>query len=281
MSALNDPISAPWWAHAVVYQVYVRSFADGDGDGVGDLPGITARLPHLRDLGVDAVWLTPFYRSPQHDHGYDVADYHDVDPLFGSLDDADALLVRARELGLKVVVDLVHDHRVDTDPGDDGEVLDLTIIDGDLDQVDGAWLPGHRHLDGCSLLERHVQVPGQQVRGTGRDQAHRYPGTGQAVGDDTDGPVPTRPDHQVNARRHGLSRHCATRVFGGRLQPQRVHPAIPVQHIGHQLAERITDLDRVEHHGAPPTCTCVHAHTSITMAPSKEHEDTGRKMAVP
>ncbi len=99
-----------WWRHAVVYQVYVRSFADSDGDGIGDLPGITDRLPYLRDLGVDAVWITPFYPSPQHDHGYDVADYQDVDPLFGTLADADALLARAHELGLRLIVDLVPNH---------------------------------------------------------------------------------------------------------------------------------------------------------------------------
>ena len=102
--------ASAWWRHAVVYQVYIRSFADSDGDGIGDLPGITDRLPYLRDLGVDAVWITPFYRSPQRDHGYDVADYCDVDPLFGTLDDADALLARAHELGLRVIVDLVPNH---------------------------------------------------------------------------------------------------------------------------------------------------------------------------
>ncbi len=107
----NDQIE--WWRHAAIYQVYVRSFADGDGDGVGDLPGITARLPYLRDLGVDALWITPFYTSPQNDHGYDVADYCDVDPLFGNLSDADALLDRAHELGLKVIVDLVPNHTSD------------------------------------------------------------------------------------------------------------------------------------------------------------------------
>ena len=99
-----------WWRDAVVYQVYVRSFADSDGDGLGDLPGITSRLPYLRDLGVDALWITPFYPSPQHDAGYDVADYTDVDPLFGSLADADALLARAHDLGLQVIVDLVPNH---------------------------------------------------------------------------------------------------------------------------------------------------------------------------
>ncbi|MDR7252169.1 alpha-glucosidase [Nocardioides sp. BE266] len=112
MADLNDPIT-DWWRHAVVYQVYVRSFADSDGDGIGDLPGITARLPHLADLGVDALWLTPFYTSPQHDHGYDVADYKDVDPLFGKLDDADDLIARAHELGLRVIVDVVPNHSSD------------------------------------------------------------------------------------------------------------------------------------------------------------------------
>jgi alpha-glucosidase len=101
---------APWWRDAVFYEVYVRSFADSDGDGLGDLPGITSRLRYLRDLGVDAVWVTPFYPSPQHDAGYDVADYTDVDPRFGSLQDVDDLLARAHDLGLRIVVDLVPNH---------------------------------------------------------------------------------------------------------------------------------------------------------------------------
>jgi alpha-glucosidase len=101
---------APWWRDAVVYQVYVRSFADSDGDGLGDLPGITEHLPYLRDLGVDALWLTPFYPSPQHDAGYDVADHRAVDPRFGRLRDADALIRRAHDLGLRVIIDVVPNH---------------------------------------------------------------------------------------------------------------------------------------------------------------------------
>ena len=108
-----DPPGAPWWRSAVIYQVYPRSFADGDGDGVGDLPGVTSRLEHLVELGVDAVWLSPFYLSPQADAGYDVADYRTVDPVFGTLDDADALLHQARSLGLRVIVDLVPNHTSD------------------------------------------------------------------------------------------------------------------------------------------------------------------------
>ncbi len=100
----------PWWRDAVVYQIYPRSWADSDGDGIGDLPGITSRLEHLARLGVDAVWLSPFYTSPQHDAGYDVADYRDVDPLFGKLADADALVERAHELGLRVIFDIVPNH---------------------------------------------------------------------------------------------------------------------------------------------------------------------------
>ncbi|MCI3928966.1 glycoside hydrolase family 13 protein [Streptomyces sp. AN091965] len=102
-----------WWREAVIYQVYPRSFADGDGDGMGDLTGVRARLPYLKDLGVDAVWLSPFYASPQADAGYDVADYRAVDPMFGTLDDADALIREAHDLDLRVIVDLVPNHSSD------------------------------------------------------------------------------------------------------------------------------------------------------------------------
>jgi alpha-glucosidase len=111
------PAAEPaWWRHAVIYQIYPRSWADGNGDGIGDLPGIASRLPYLRDLGVDALWLSPFYVSPQADAGYDVADYRDIDPIFGSLADADTLLSTAHDLGLKVIVDLVPNHSSDQHP---------------------------------------------------------------------------------------------------------------------------------------------------------------------
>jgi alpha-glucosidase len=105
-----------WWQGGVGYEVYVRSFADSDGDGIGDLPGVRSRLGHLARLGVDVVWLTPFYPSPQRDHGYDVADYLDVDPTYGTLDDLDGLLADAHQLGMKVVVDLVPNHTSDQHP---------------------------------------------------------------------------------------------------------------------------------------------------------------------
>ncbi|MCB5912355.1 glycoside hydrolase family 13 protein [Streptomyces pinistramenti] len=105
-----------WWRDAVIYQVYVRSFADSDGDGIGDLRGVRSRLPYLKELGVDAVWLTPFYASPQADGGYDVADYRAVDPLFGRLQDADELIRAAHETGLRVIVDIVPNHTSDQHP---------------------------------------------------------------------------------------------------------------------------------------------------------------------
>jgi alpha-glucosidase len=113
MTAGTEP---PWWQRAVIYQVYPRSFQDDSGDGVGDLAGITRRLPYLRGLGVDAVWLSPIFRSPMRDFGYDISDYRDVDPLFGTLADLDALIAAAHGLDLKVLLDFVPNHTSDLHP---------------------------------------------------------------------------------------------------------------------------------------------------------------------
>lgn len=107
---------AEWWRDAVIYQIYPRSFQDSDGDGIGDLPGITRRLDHVAGLGVDAIWLSPFFTSPQKDMGYDVSDYTGVDPLFGSMADFDAMVARAHALGLKVIIDQVISHSSDKHP---------------------------------------------------------------------------------------------------------------------------------------------------------------------
>lgn len=107
---------AEWWRSGVIYQIYPRSFQDTNGDGVGDLPGITKRLDHVASLGVDAVWLSPFFTSPQLDMGYDVSDYCGVDPVFGTMQDFEALVARAHKLGLKVIIDLVLSHTSDRHP---------------------------------------------------------------------------------------------------------------------------------------------------------------------
>jgi alpha-glucosidase len=112
---------AEWWCDAVFYQVYVRSFADANGDGVGDLRGIASRLDYLRELGVAAIWLTPFYPSPGVDHGYDVSDYVDVDPLFGTLTDFDELLAAAHAQSIRVIVDIVPNHSSDQHPWFQGD----------------------------------------------------------------------------------------------------------------------------------------------------------------
>ena len=109
----NGATPNPWWANAVVYQIYPRSFQDTNGDGIGDLKGITSRLDYLADLGVDVLWLSPVYRSPQDDNGYDISDYQDIDPLFGTLEDMDELLAEAHKRGLKIVMDLVVNHTSD------------------------------------------------------------------------------------------------------------------------------------------------------------------------
>ena len=112
---MNDDDQA-WWRHGIFYQVYPRSFQDSDSDGVGDLKGIVQRLPYVASLGVDAIWLSPIFTSPMADFGYDVADYTGIDPLFGTMEDFDALLEAAHGLGLKVILDLVPNHSSDAHP---------------------------------------------------------------------------------------------------------------------------------------------------------------------
>ena len=105
--------SRPWWRDAVTYQIYIRSFADGNGDGKGDIQGIRSRLTYLKKLGVDAIWITPWYPSPQKDHGYDVSDYMDIEPDYGTLSEAELMINEAHELGIKVIIDIVPNHSSD------------------------------------------------------------------------------------------------------------------------------------------------------------------------
>ena len=116
VSQMSGRLDKDWWRGAVIYQIYPRSFQDSNGDGIGDLAGITRRLDHVADLGADAVWISPFFTSPMMDFGYDVSDYRDVDPMFGTLADFDALVDKAHRLGLKVMIDLVLSHSSDQHP---------------------------------------------------------------------------------------------------------------------------------------------------------------------
>lgn len=105
-----------WWKESVVYQVYPRSFQDSNGDGIGDLAGVTSRLDYLRELGVDVIWLSPFYRSPGGDNGYDISDYQAIEPCFGTMEDFDRMLAEAHARGIRVVVDLVVNHTSEMHP---------------------------------------------------------------------------------------------------------------------------------------------------------------------
>ena len=107
---VGEPDEAKWWRNACVYQVYLRSFKDADGDGNGDINGLRQELGHIASLGCDAIWLNPIFRSPQRDHGYDIADYRDIDPMYGTLEDFDTLLKDAHSRGLKILMDIVPNH---------------------------------------------------------------------------------------------------------------------------------------------------------------------------
>ncbi|MDY0977985.1 alpha-glucosidase family protein [Massilia sp. CFBP9012] len=116
MTQISTTTNPNWWRDAIIYQVYPRSFLDTNGDGIGDLAGITEKLDYIASLGVDIVWLSPFFKSPMRDFGYDIADYCDVDPMFGNLDDFDRLVSKAHGLGLKIMIDQVMSHTADTHP---------------------------------------------------------------------------------------------------------------------------------------------------------------------
>ena len=109
-SKVVDRSKREWWRDSVTYQIYIRSFADGNGDGKGDIPGIISKLPYLHKLGIDAIWITPWYPSPQKDHGYDVSDYMQIEPDYGTLADAKELITQTHNLGMRILVDIVPNH---------------------------------------------------------------------------------------------------------------------------------------------------------------------------
>ena len=160
----SRPADASWWRSAVIYQIYPRSFADGNGDGVGDLAGVRAHLDHLVDLGVDAVWFNPWYASPQADAGYDVADYRAIDPVFGTLAEAEDLIREAHALGLRIIVDVVPNHCSTRTLGSARR-----------------WRPDPVRPPGSVLVSARTRRPGRvateqlavHLRRTGMDQNHQ------------------------------------------------------------------------------------------------------------
>ncbi|MEV4540381.1 glycoside hydrolase family 13 protein [Micromonospora echinaurantiaca] len=141
MSTADD---GPWWRGAVIYQVYPRSFADGDGDGIGDVAGIRSRLDHLAALGVDAIWFSPWYPSPMADAGYDVADYRDIDPVFGTLAEVEALIAEAHAVGIRTIVDVVPNHCSDAHPW-----FQAALADPDAPERELFWFRPGRGPDGA------------------------------------------------------------------------------------------------------------------------------------
>ena len=158
MNTPNVRPDSPWWRGAVGYEVYIRSFADASGDGIGDLDGITSHLEYLEWLGIDAVWITPFYPSPGFDHGYDVSNYTDIDPIHGSLGDFDRLVDRAHSLGLRVVVDIVPNHSSSHHP------WFLEAVKTPVNAYRGLLC-----LAGSRPRRRAAEQLGESLRGTGMD----------------------------------------------------------------------------------------------------------------
>jgi alpha-glucosidase len=179
---MQQSAQVEWWRTASIYQIYVRSFADANGDGVGDLAGIRARLPYLRDLGIDALWLTPWYVSPMADAGYDVADYRDIDPIFGDLAEAEALIGAAHDHGLRIIIDIVPNHCSDQHEWFQRALVDPTwrdrfwFVPGRGDQPPNDWqsyfggsawtrvpdgLPSREDAEGPSLWFLHMFTPQQ------------------------------------------------------------------------------------------------------------------------
>jgi len=139
-----DGATPQWWRNAVIYQIYPRSFADGNGDGIGDLAGVRGRLPYLVELGVDAIWFTPWYVSPLADGGYDVADYRAIDPAFGTLAEAESLIAEARELGIRTIVDVVPNHVSDQHPWFRAALASMP----GSEERERFWFRAGRHVEG-------------------------------------------------------------------------------------------------------------------------------------
>lgn len=113
---MTEKKTQPWWKKAVVYQIYPKSFQDSNGDGIGDIQGIISRLDYLKDLGVDALWISPMYCSPQDDNGYDISDYRNIDPMFGTMEDMEELIQEAKKREIRIIMDLVLNHTSDEHP---------------------------------------------------------------------------------------------------------------------------------------------------------------------
>ena len=233
-----------WWRSAVIYQIYPRSFADANGDGVGDLPGVTSRLDDLQRLGIDAIWLSPFMTSPQKDAGYDVADYCDVDPLFGTLADFDALLAGAHARGIRVIVDLVPNHSSDqhvwfqealaAGPGSPERARYL-FRDG---KGENGELPPNNweSVFGGPAVDPHDQ-PRRHARPVVPAHLRHDPARLRLVEPRRVGGVPPHPALLARPRRRRLPRRRGPRPDEGRWPP-RLHPAGGCRIHGRRRGER-------------------------------------------